>query len=230
MAEADWTIAQDSLDANTVRRGSIQGITPPNGGGDFVYGFNSIDTSQGAVGVFHTGNGFVPCPLGASARGGIQKGASGGDTDYQPFLFVALQGESVNDDAYMLGVSNNDPHKIALAKGPLSIGITETAILRESSANHEIGTWHHLRIDAVANENGDVVLNVSANDLSANPLSGAPTWESIAGMAEFVDDALGINSGSLPLVGGRAGFGFWTKQVTRRGYIAHVELLRQLAA
>mgnify|MGYP001365243169 CR=1 FL=1 len=39
---------------------------------------------------------------------------------------------------------------------------------------------------------------------------------------------LGINSGSQPLTSGRAGFGFSAADVTRRGFVDHLELYRQL--
>jgi len=48
-----------------------------------------------------------------------------------------------------------------------------------------------------------------------------------AGMAEFIDDNTGINSGSQPLTSGRGGFGVMVKDATRRSFFDHVELLRQ---
>jgi hypothetical protein len=90
------------------------------------------------------------------------------------------------------------------------------------------GTWLHLRLDMVVNLNGDVLLQVFQNNLTSNPLGGAPSWQAIPGMPEFIDDALGINSGSQPFTSGRAGFGFFTKDVTRRGFLDHVEAFRQL--
>jgi hypothetical protein len=47
-------------------------------------------------------------------------------------------------------------------------------------------------------------------------------------MIEFIDDHLGINSGSQPLTAGRAGFGFAVEDVSRRGFVDHVELMRQV--
>jgi hypothetical protein len=47
-------------------------------------------------------------------------------------------------------------------------------------------------------------------------------------MEQFIDDHLGINSGTQPLTSGRAGFGFAVKDVTRRAYVDHIELHRQL--
>jgi hypothetical protein len=86
----------------------------------------------------------------------------------------------------------------------------------------------HLRLDVIVNTNGDVVLKVFQNDLSAHALGTAPDWQPVSGMVEFIDDHLGINSGSQPLTSGRGGFGFSVKDVTRRAYFDHLELLRQV--
>jgi hypothetical protein len=80
----------------------------------------------------------------------------------------------------------------------------------------------------VVNQNGDVLLQVFRNDLTTNPLGTAPAWAAVPGISQFIDDTLGINSGSEPFTSGRAGFGFFTKDVTRRGFVDHVEVFRQL--
>ena len=84
------------------------------------------------------------------------------------------------------------------------------------------------RIDMIVNDNGDVILQAFKNDLTAHPLGTTPDWQAIAGLDQLVDDALGINTGSQPFTSGRAGFGFFTKDVTRRGFLDHVEVFRQL--
>ena len=78
------------------------------------------------------------------------------------------------------------------------------------------------------NYNGDVVLHVFQNDLEALPLGASPDWQPVGGMAEFIDDHLGINSGSQPLTSGRGGFGCAFTDVTRRAFFDHIELMRQL--
>ncbi len=84
------------------------------------------------------------------------------------------------------------------------------------------------RLDVIVNDNGDVVLQVFRNDLTARPLSAPAVWLPVAGMAEFIDDHLGINSGAQPLTAGRAGFGFACSDVSRRAYFDHLEIWRQL--
>lgn len=227
MAEADWTVCDDVLDANAVRRGATGGITPPPGDDEFVFAFNSTTVATGASALFYSGDeDFAPSAYGASITAAIQKGASGGTTGYTPLLFACLQGESVDDTAYFVAVSNNEPHKIVLCKGSLSTGPATDAILRQSTENFTIGTWLHLRLDVVENGNGDVALTVRRSNLNVDPVED-PTWAAIPGMATFIDDSTGINSGTVPLSGGRAGYGMWTTQTSRRAYVSHVTLVRQ---
>jgi hypothetical protein len=168
---------------------------------------------------------------GGSIRGCVQRGPSGGATGFSPFFFLCGQGNSVNDAAYLLGLSDDDPHRIVLRKGVLSSGIPNSEgpnVLLASGESFTLGTWLHLRLDVIVNLNGDVVLRVFKNDLSTHPLGTAPAWQSIAGMADFIDDATGINSGSQPFTSGRGGFGVMVNDVTRRAFFDHVELLRQV--
>jgi hypothetical protein len=233
LAETDWTFLNDGLDAATVDRGVTTGIARPPGGGSFVFGMNSLSTAQGVVALFTNQVNFAPMAKGGSVRGALQRGVSGGPLNFAPFLFIGLGGPSVNDLGYLLGLGDGDPHHIVLRKGGLSGGLPDIppgtqGVLRRSTGTFVPGTWLHLRLDMVVNLNGDVLLQVFQNDLVAHALGTAPAWTAIPGMAEFVDDALGINSGSQPFTSGRAGFGFFTKDVTRRGFMDHVEAYRQL--
>ena len=233
MAETDWTFLNDGLDAATVDRGVTTGIARPPGGGSFVFGFNSLSTAPGAVGLFTNQLNFAPMAEGGSIRGAIQRGVSGGPLGFAPFLFIGLQGPSANDLGYILGLGDGDPHHIVLRKGALVGGLPDTppgpqGVLRRSAATFMPATWLHLRLDMVVNLNGDVLLQVFQNDLAAHPLGTAPDWQPVPGMDEFIDDALGINSGSQPYTSGRAGFGFTTRDVTRRGFVDSIECYRQI--
>jgi len=233
MSETDWTELTDGLDINVVDRGVTNGIARPPGGGSFLFGFNSLSTSAGAVGFFTNQASFAPMAKGGSIRGVVQRGLSGGPTGFSPFLFLGAQGPSVNDLAYLLGLSDDDPHKIILKKGVIVSGIPAaatpgTGILRTSVSTFAPAAFLHLRLDMVVNLNGDVLIDVFENDLSAQPLGTTPSWQPVSGMAQFIDDALGINTGSQPFTSGRAGFGFQTEDVTRRSFFDHVEVFRQL--
>ena len=229
MALSDWSYLNGGLDAATVDRGVTAGISRPPGGGSFVYGFNSLAAVQGAVVLFANQAGFVPMARGGSIRGCLQRGP-GGATGFAPYLYLLCQGTSVNDAAYVLGLYDEDPHRIVLRKGRLLAGIPDSegpGVLLRSGPSFAQGSWLHLRLDVIVNANSDVVLRVYQSDLAAHPLDQPPSWQPIPGMPVFIDDQLGINSGSQPLTSGRAGFGFAVRDVTRRAFFDHLELLRQ---
>jgi len=233
MASTDWTIADDSLGSGSVKRGVSAGFTPPPGGGSFVYGFASKDTSIGAVALFVNLGSFAPMAKGGKVTGAMKRAPGGGPTGFSPFLFIGLQGTSVDDEGYMLGLCDEDPSRIVLRKGALSGGLPAVApggsgVLRRSTASFAQDVWKHLRLDMISEVSGDTRLQVFVNDLDAHNLGTAPTWTAIPGMDEFVDDALGVNSGSAPFSSGRIGFGFRTSDVTRNAYFDHIETFRQL--
>src|SRR6476661_7056741 len=158
MAEADWTVLENSLSAGNVRRAASAGFVPPPGGGPYVFGFNSLDTTQGAVGFFFNGLDFAPMAKGGSIRGCLKRGISGGPTGFAPFLFLGLQGPNVTDKGYLLGLSDADPCHITLRKGAIINGLPDLApapadngVLRRSSATFPRDTWFHLRLDVIVN-------------------------------------------------------------------------------
>jgi hypothetical protein len=51
MAQGDWTFLLNGASSASVLRGVTNGISRPNGGGNFCYGFNSQDNNQNAVGL-----------------------------------------------------------------------------------------------------------------------------------------------------------------------------------
>jgi len=231
MAEADWSYLNNGLDIATVDRGVTAGIARPPGGGNFLFAFNSLAVVQGAVGLFANLPNFAPMAKGGSIRGVLQRGPGGGPTGFSPFLYLCCQGNSVNDSAYLLGLSDDDPHRIVLRKGAVSVGLPDAegpGVLLKSSASFAQGTWVHLRLDVIVNSNGDVVLKVLQNDLGARPIGTAPNWQPVPGMVEFIDDHLGINSGTQPLTSGRGGFAFAVSDVTRRAYFDQLEVFRQV--
>jgi len=241
MAEADWTELASSLSTGDVLRGASAGFVPPNGGGSFVFGFNSITATPGTVGRFTNLANFAPMAKGGRITGAVQRAVSGGNAGFSPFLFIGLQGFDVSDLGYSLGMSDEAPHHIVLRKGAINGGIPSddpgtNGVLAKGTLSYPAGTWLHLRLDMVANLNGDVVLLAFASDLDANAV-GAPVWEEIPGMEwtpapdtgrAYIDDAIGANSGSAPYADGRAGYAFQTADVARRGFFDHVTVSRQL--
>lgn len=236
MATADWTFLTNVLSAGVVARGVTAGTSKPTGGGSFVYGMNSLANTPGVVGLYASpqspNTNFNPLTKGGDVRGAVIRAASGGLTSWSAFLFIGLNGVDVSNIAYILGLSDGNPSHIQLRKGALADGLPDAAasgavfpnILRQSSEVVAVDTWQHLRLEMVRNDNGDVILNCYKN--TGNVTS--PTWAAIPGMAVFTDDALGINTGSVPLVGGRVGFGGKFTDTARRAFFDHLEIAKQI--
>ena len=234
MAESDWGII--GAEAQYVRRGATAGFTPPNGGGSFVCGFRTTVAEDNAVGFYYNTTKYNPLldedsnATGGSVRGALQRYPSANAVGFSVFLFINLQGTDAGDTGYLLGLSNNDPHEIMLAKTTLTAGLdpTDTAtVLRTSSQTYNVGTWVHLRLDAIVNPNGDTVLKCFQNDLDTYTVA-APTWAAIPGMDDYIDDALGIRSSSNPLAGGYVGYGFQGSIASAHALVDHVDVRRQM--
>lgn len=233
MASADWSELTGVLDSSVLARGVTAGEPPPSGGGTHTFGARTLSVVTGAYGLFTNQALFAPTSpfKDQSVRGALKKGVSSGVSGFSAFLFACCQGPAVTDSAYLLGVSDTDPGYLILAKRRITDGIVAAApgalgVLRRSTQTFAIDTWHHLRLDAVINTGGDVVLNVFRNDLGANTVA-SPTWGAVPGLDQFIDDALGANSGSLPFTSGRMGFGGRFADTGRRVYFDRLECLRE---
>jgi len=219
MSSQDWQELSNSLGSGIVKRGATEAITPPSGGGTHMYGMNSLQAASGVVGLYYNKDNFAPAVKGASVRGVVQRVGGARATGFAPFLFLCLSGADTNDKGYLLGLEDVDPYRIVLTKGDLLTGIQETAdqtYLRRSDDQYRIqdGAVHQLRLDAVLQPNGDVVLKVMENDISTNDVDN-PVWTPVDGMSLFVDDVLGLNgyqamgltgSDAEPYSGGYMGF------------------------
>jgi hypothetical protein len=229
MASTDFTACTGNLATNVV-----QGVTDsppsgvPNGGGIFSYGFGRTAAgSDGVVAHFYDAAGWIPTAKAGENKVAMIKEGKGTDSGnnliYCPFLFVNLQGTNVTDNAYFLGLTEEEPARIMLAKGPLTDGLDPTGsnMLRLSSASFLKGTWVHLRLDVIEQPSGDVLLKVFQNaDLATNPVT-SPVWTAVAGMADFTDDALAYNTGTVPLLTGRMGWG--ARMGTESGRYVYVD-------
>ena len=249
MGQLDWKDVGGSLNEASLARGVTNGIDrPPSAiANDFVFGYNSLDsTVTGAHGKYVDLSGFTPTGTllsdpdgGGSVRGAVKRVSSPNNTGMSPMLFFCGQGApvSVNDYCYVLGLLDADPYEIVLAKMQLVSGLVadeeNVTILARSSAQYAMGDglWHHLRLDAIVQPNGDVLLKCFENNLNVNPIGagGGPDWQPISGFPTngVVDDVLQILTSSPPLWGGYAGFAFQVSEsLNRRGAFDALEVYR----
>jgi len=234
MAETNFAVI--GAEAGAMARGVTAAFTPPpaNATNAFVFGFKSKASGGQAAALYYNATNYAPLrddaanATGGSIRLAMKRGVSVTPNGYSVAIFINLQGTSVSDVGYLLGLSNDEPSSIVLAKLAPSSGldIDSTNILRTSSATYTQDTWVQLRLDSIVNPNGDVVLKCFQNDLD-NYKVDDPTWESISGMDDYIDDALAINSGSDPLAGGYMGFCCYSSILNGVALVDHLECYRQ---
>jgi hypothetical protein len=237
MASNDWVVLTDSLSGSDIAKGVTSGVARPTGGGTFCYVMNALTATVGGVGLYASpqppNTNFNPLLKGCDISAAMQRGIANGLTGYSAFIFALAQGTHITDEAYILGLSEGNPCHIELRKGVMQNGLPDEApggpnvVLARSTDTIEVGTWVHLRLEVVCNTSGDTVINCYRNmgDVTS------PAWTDIPGIPagpSFVDDVGGINSGSLPFAGGRAGFGGSFAGTTRRAYFDQIKLLKQI--
>jgi hypothetical protein len=216
MAIADW--AYSTGINGSVHHGPTLEIDPPAGAGDFSYGFNSADVAGSGV----VSLAFKPPSFnftkGGEVSAAISKVSPEGD-GHSIFVFTQMgdgtDGGAVTDSVYMLGIQNDPTNRLVLAKGPANAGIPsgdagsdngDTRIIAKGSESIAIGDYIHVRLSAIVQTGGDVLLVCETNSVA---LGSTPVWEPIAGMPDrIVDGVTQIVTGSAPLAAGRAGFGW----------------------
>ena len=223
IAEADWaTLTGTALSSGDVIRGVTNAFTAPTPGvGATVFGFHAITTQTGVAGyytdlsLFNPIDGTLKC---GSIRAAMKKYSAGGT--YAPFIGFLIGTDPATAQAYTLALSEGTSFNIVLKKGYPGNGFsvvsaTDTTTLRSSTAAYtyvgdSIDYWFHLRLDVLVNPHGEVVISVFASDLDVH-LVTTPSWTAIAGMDDYIDDSLGVLSGSAPyLTGFYPTFGHYT--------------------
>ncbi|MBM4370145.1 MAG: hypothetical protein FJ098_00725 [Deltaproteobacteria bacterium] len=239
MSQANWNdLASPALDTSKVNRGVTNALTPPTGGGSFVYGFKSLDTSTGVAGKVCNIAGTAPI-TGTKKCGRMSAvmkkyTASSLTSVYAPF-FGFLVGVDVSSSyGYFLSLSDDVSYRIILKKGLLTGGLSagDAGVLRQSTqgyTNYGDGTsgWFHLRLDVLVNPHGEVVLSTKLNTGTI----AAPVWSAVAGMADYTDDAIGILSGTSPyLQGFYLVYGHYTESASGAvSLFDQIEPLRQIS-
>lgn len=238
MAEADWTAfnatTHHGLDDGDVAKGVSNAFSRPSGGGNFVQVFHSLQPTIGVAGWYYSilpAFNPVATQKGGSMRAAMRRYAAG--TLYAPVMGLISGTDLETARAYILGLSDSDPYQIVLRKGLVGGGLDPTSadVLRVSDESWSSNTkWFHLCLDVLVNPQGDVVLNVYANDLDVNTVS-APNWVAVSGMDSYIDDSAGVLTGVAPLVSGFRGFfgHFNNGESGKVSLFDHVEFFRQLS-
>lgn len=245
MGQADWTELSDlaALGSADVKRGVTSAIARPNGGGTFVFGFNSVSVVSGVAGLFANQAGFATMAYGAVLTFCVMRGTGAFTTGFAPYGFIGVANGESSDFGYLLGLANADPCHIVLRKGRLADGMPDTVPsigvglqpdgcnMRRSTGTVSPAEWVQLMLNVAVNANDDIVISCKRNNLNNNPCT-APVWEDIPGMASIVDDALQINTGSAPLIEygvgpSKAGIACWINGISRRAYFDQITLRKQ---
>ena len=234
MSQSDYnefTVSLHGLESGDVAKGVSSAFTPPNGGGNFVHVFRSVNAQIGFAGWYYSAlSAFNPITgnKGGSVRCAMRRYAAG--SEYAPMIGLIAGTDLNSAKAYLLGLTDSDPYQIALRKGLVGGGLdpTDSDILRISDASYSANTrWFHLRLDVIVNPHGDVILNVFENDLDINAVT-SPDWQPISGMDAYTDDSVGVFTGTLPLTSSFRGFfGHYNGGETGKiSLFDHFELLR----
>jgi len=239
MAEADWAeLTGTNLDSGSVARGVTNAFTRPNGGGGFAFGYHSLGSDTGVAGYYVDLSNFNPVTgtkKGGSIRCAMKRYSAG--VAYAPVMGFILGTDPTTSNGYLMGLSEASSYQIALRKGAPATGMDATGsdILRASTSSFTTvgdaaAAWKHLRMDVLVNPHGEVVIDMMENDLDTNLVS-APVWAAIDGMDLYIDDALGILTGSLPhLTGFYAFFGHYTSNLAGAvSLFDQIEVHRQTA-
>ena len=246
MAQSDFTVLTASLSTTVCKRGpsTIFGAAP--GGTPDTHIFSTVSDVTGAAGLFYSRVSepdFNPVVAGATVEGVLYRDSSTG-LGCSTFLFAGAQGTAITDSAYLIGLADADPAPIIIRKGPISQGIPDltpdpavNGVLMRTVETFSRATFVQVKMEVIVQANGDVILTGRLNDLTApgadvdTPSYVVPSGfeGTISAVTGFVDDFGQISTGTAPLVGGRAGFGFAADGLGRRGAIDVFRFARHAA-
>lgn len=224
MAEADFlaltNATHNALEGAQISKGAIAaaavGAPAHSGSNNFVHAFHSLQDVSGVAGyLYNAVASFNPIVAGKGGSFTIAMRKYTENQYYAPMIAFLFGTNVATSQAYVLGLSNSAPYQFVLRKGLLADGLdpSDASVLRKSDESFsDYSLWHHLRLDVLINPNNDVRVNVYKNDLDVNDVD-APSWEAVPGMESYIDDAVGVLSGSVPLTGAKyAFFGHYNEQ------------------
>jgi hypothetical protein len=237
MGASNWTAVPGSAVPPNVAVGTSGALGVPNGGGSFVFGFNAL-VGGGCAALRLTQASFAPTARGAIVSAAIRRIAGPDPAGSSVMLFASLGSDAVSAVGYLLGIGAGG--RLTLRKGRLDEGLPDvpvgaSGVLARGTEVVPVDAWRHLRLEVVVNVSGDSVINCYQSDLGAHPVT-APTWLPIPGMpphpagvpgTAFLDDTLGIASGSLPIGPGRVGIGFCFTKPAQGAAVDHFHAAKQ---
>lgn len=135
MAEANFALVANGLTIAQVDSGVIHTEDPPAGGGNFVFAFNTIVASApGAQAYRSVVPGFNPLLIGGRVSATLKRGLVAASSGFEPFLFIGLATDDVDDFAYCVGLEEAQPARVLLRRGLLSEGIVSFGRVRTGLA------------------------------------------------------------------------------------------------
>ncbi len=242
MAQSDHTECIDNLSAAAIKFIAGGGFVTPPGGGTFCGAWKSLVATPGLSTRFFNGAGLVPAPKGGTVSAALRRGLGAGQTGFATFVCICLGGTANTNNAYMLGLADGSPAHLVVRKGQLVGGLPDVApgnqgVLWRSTDVYDDDQWVHVRLMVAVNTNGDSVISVWENDLTAlgaSVLAIDQNWVQVPGLnmlnvsgSGITDDAAGINTGTPSLTSGRLAWGFWSNDVNRIAYVDHIEGVAQ---
>lgn len=200
MGSADWTSPVNELAAgDVVRNVTMMLIGSGEIDGSFVYGFRAITDEAGFAGKLCNVAGFNP--ITAALKLGTIRAMMRKHTSldgYSAMVFFANGSDVETAEGYMLGISEGTTPNLILKRGLLNSGLSQSgSYLRKSTTPVSCATWYDVKLEAVYNPQGDIVLNCWINEGTI----ASPVWAAIPGMAQVIDDSLGYLSGDEPPTG-----------------------------
>ncbi len=124
MALANFALVANGLPVTSVDSGVIHLEDAADGGGNFVFAFNTILASAPGVQAYRSAvTGYAPLTNGGTVRAALKRGLTAISAGFDHFIFIGLATDDVGDFAYCLGLEEAQPARILLRRGLLSEGV-----------------------------------------------------------------------------------------------------------
>lgn len=124
MALANFALVANGLLVSQVDSGVIHLEDAADGGGNFVFAFNTILANAPGVQAYRSAvTGYAPLTNGGTVRAALKRGLTAISAGFDHFIFIGLATDDVGDFAYCLGLEEAQPARVLLRRGLLSEGV-----------------------------------------------------------------------------------------------------------